>query len=43
MRPFTKKKAKLCSWRVSILRRCAQQIGTVEASNERSAEAAAVD
>jgi hypothetical protein len=34
--------AKLRSWRVSIIRKRGQYLGTVEASNERAAEAAAV-
>jgi hypothetical protein len=29
-------------WRVSLLRQCADRLGTVEASDERAAEAAAV-
>jgi hypothetical protein len=45
MRPAPKKKptaAKLRSWRVSILRQRAHYVGTVQAPDERSAEAAAV-
>jgi len=34
--------AKLRSWRVSLIRKRAQYLGTVEAPNERAAEAAAV-
>jgi len=34
--------AKLRSWRVSIIRKRGQYLGTVEASNENAAEAAAV-
>jgi hypothetical protein len=42
-RPPKKSKAtKLRSWRVSLLRQRAQYLGTVEASDERAAEAAAV-
>jgi hypothetical protein len=37
-----RKAAKLRSWRVSILRQRAQYVGTVQAPDERSAEAAAV-
>jgi len=33
---------KLRSWRVSIIRKRGQYLGTVEASNEKAAEAAAV-
>ena len=45
MRSPKKKKAtaaKLRFWRVSILRQRAQYLGTVEAPDERTAEAAAV-
>jgi hypothetical protein len=34
--------AKLRSWRVSIIRKRGQYLGTVEASNDKAAEAAAV-
>jgi len=34
--------AKLRSWRVSIIRKRGQYLGTVEAPNEKGAEAAAV-
>ena len=34
--------AKLRSWRVSLIRKRAQYLGTIEASNEKAAEAAAV-
>jgi hypothetical protein len=34
--------AKLRSWRVSIIRKRGQYLGTVEALNEKAAEAAAV-
>jgi hypothetical protein len=34
--------AKLRSWRVSLIRNRSQYLGTVEAPNERAAEAAAV-
>jgi hypothetical protein len=34
--------AQLRSWRVSIIRRRGQYLGTVEAPNEKAAEAAAV-
>jgi hypothetical protein len=34
--------AKLRSWRVSIIRKRGQYLGTVEAANEKAAEAAAV-
>jgi hypothetical protein len=34
--------AKLRNWRVSIIRRRGQYLGTVEAPNEKAAEAAAV-
>jgi hypothetical protein len=34
--------AKLRNWRVSIMRACAQQIGTVAASDRQSAEVEAV-
>jgi hypothetical protein len=34
--------AKLRSWRVSIIRKRGQYLGTVEAPNEKAAEAAAV-
>jgi hypothetical protein len=37
-----RKAAKLRSWRVSILRSRAQYLGTIDASNERAAEAAAM-
>ena len=36
------KNAKLRSWRVSLLRQRAHYLGTVEAPDERTAEAAAV-
>jgi hypothetical protein len=44
MRPAPKKKAtaKLRSWRVSIIRKHGQYLGTVEAPNEKAAEAAAI-
>jgi hypothetical protein len=44
MRPAPKKKAaaKLRSWRVSILRARAHQLGTIEAPDQRAAEAFAV-
>jgi hypothetical protein len=43
MPQFPKKKAaKLRSWRVSIIRKRGQYLGTVEAANEKAAEAAAV-
>jgi hypothetical protein len=44
MRPAPKKKAvaKLRSWRVSIIRKRGQYLGTVEAPTEKAAEAAAV-
>jgi hypothetical protein len=45
MRRPAKKKAtaaRLRSWRVSILRQRAQYLGTVEASDQEAAEAAAV-
>jgi hypothetical protein len=42
-RPSKKSKAtKLRSWRVSLLRQRGHYLGTVEASDERAAEAAAV-
>jgi hypothetical protein len=34
--------AKLRSWRVSLIRKHGQYLGTVEATNEKAAEAAAV-
>jgi hypothetical protein len=34
--------AKLRSWRISIIRKRGQYLGTVEAPNEKAAEAAAV-
>jgi len=34
--------AKLRSWRVSVIRKRSQYLGTVEARNEKAAEAAAV-
>jgi translation initiation factor IF-3 len=37
-----KKSAKLRSWRVTIIRKHGQYLGTVEAPNEKAAEAAAV-
>ena len=37
-----RKAAKLRSWRVSILRSRAHHLGTVEAPNEKAAEAAAM-
>jgi hypothetical protein len=40
--PKKSKATKLRSWRVSLLRQRAQYLGTVEASDERAAEAAAV-
>jgi hypothetical protein len=40
--PKKKDAAKLRSWRVSIIRKRGQYLGTVEAPNERAAEAAAV-
>jgi hypothetical protein len=44
MRPAPKKKlaAKPRSWRVSIIRKRGQYLGTVEAPSEEAAEAAAV-
>jgi hypothetical protein len=45
MRSAPKKKAvaaKLRSWRVSIIRKRGQYLGTVEAPNEKAAEAAAI-
>jgi hypothetical protein len=43
MRPTSKKKpTKLRAWRVSLLRQRAHYLGTVEAPDERAAEAAAV-
>jgi hypothetical protein len=43
MRPtFKKKPTKLRAWRVSLLRQRAHYLGTVEAPDERAAEAAAV-
>jgi hypothetical protein len=42
MRSPTKKKAKLRSWRVSILRSRAHYLGTIEALDLKAAEAAAV-
>ena len=41
-RATTRKAAKLRSWRVSIIRKRGQYLGTVEAPNEKVAEAAAV-
>jgi len=38
-KPFA---AKLRSWRVSIIRKRGQDLGTVEAPNEKAAEAAAM-
>ena len=45
MRPPKKKPtaAKLRNWRVSIMRSRARYLGTVEARDERTAEAAAVE
>jgi hypothetical protein len=40
--PKKSKATKLRSWRVSLLRQRAQYLGTVEARDERAAEAAAV-
>ena len=40
--PKTSKATKLRSWRVSLLRRRAHHLGTVEAPDVRAAEAAAV-
>ena len=40
--PSKNKPIKMCSWRVSLLRSRAQRLGTVEAQDERSAEAFAV-
>jgi hypothetical protein len=42
--PIRKKPAaaKLRSWRVSVIRKRGQYLGTVEAANEKAAEAAAV-
>jgi len=37
----TRRDAKLPSWRVSLLRKQLQYLGTVEAANEKAAEAAA--
>jgi len=43
MRPTSKKKlTKLRAWRVSLLRQRAHYLGTVEAPDERAAEAAAM-
>jgi hypothetical protein len=43
MRPtFKKKPTKLRAWRVSLLRQHAHYLGTVEAPDERAAEAATV-
>jgi hypothetical protein len=44
-RPPARKKltaAKLRSWRVFIIRRCAYHVGTVEAPNEKADEAVAI-
>jgi Zn-dependent protease with chaperone function len=41
-RPLKKTAAKLRSWRVSIIRKRSQYLGTVETPNDRAAEAAAV-
>jgi hypothetical protein len=41
-RSHPKKPVKLQSWRVSIIRKRGQYLGTVEAPNEKAAEAAAV-
>jgi hypothetical protein len=41
-RPRRTTAAKLRSWRVSIIRKRGQYLGTVEAPNEKAAEAAAV-
>ena len=38
----TRQDTKLRSWRVSLIRKRAQYLGTVDAPNERAAEAAAV-
>jgi len=38
----TRQNARLRSWRVSLIRKRAQYLGTVEAANEKAAEAAAV-
>src|SRR5262245_40718751 len=44
MRPAKKKAmaAELRSWRVSLIRKRSQYLGTIEARNEKAAEAAAV-
>jgi hypothetical protein len=41
--PSKRKAAELRSWRVSILRARAQNLGTVEAADKQSAEAAAIE
>jgi hypothetical protein len=41
-RTHPKKPTKLRSWRVSLIRKRGQYLGTVEAANEKAAEAAAV-
>lgn len=42
LRPARKKPAKLRSWRASLIRKRAQYLGTVDAPNEKAAEAVAV-
>ena len=42
IRPKKRTAAKLRSWRATLLRQRAQPLGTVEAPDERSAEAAAL-
>ena len=37
-----RKAAKLRSWRASLIRKRAQYLGTIEATNEKAAEAAAM-
>jgi hypothetical protein len=43
MQKLKKATAKLRNWRVSILRNRAEILGTVQAADERAAEAAAID
>jgi hypothetical protein len=43
MQKLKKAAAKLRNWRVSILRNRAEILGTVQAADERAAEAAAID
>ena len=42
LRPKRNKPGNLGSWRVTIIRKRGQYLGTVEAPNEKAAEAAAV-